>query len=293
MEQVGLHDAAPVDGGAVAELDQVGLGQPVGLAPHAAARSRAPRERSQTLSAGVPVRRRARTTARRPSRRRCRPARCARRTSSTAGARRRAIRPTSSHFAAVVTAAATAPATQHAPARRAAPAPSTPDAVDAAPRAPSSTPTPSADRAPSTGTSRQQLDRAAGHPQPQRRVEGAAVVGRPAASRRSCTGGLPEPRRARPCALRRGAAESTATSACLGTLRPGAVIPELPRKARLPTLAALDPQPAAAELVAADQRVVGEERPSPTVVIRGISSTVDASTSAADRRRRAPAATPA
>ena len=37
VEQVGLHHAAPVDGGAVAQLDQVGLGQPVGLAPHAAA----------------------------------------------------------------------------------------------------------------------------------------------------------------------------------------------------------------------------------------------------------------
>ncbi len=36
VEQVGLHDAAPVDGGAVAQLDEVGLGQPVGLAPHAA-----------------------------------------------------------------------------------------------------------------------------------------------------------------------------------------------------------------------------------------------------------------
>ena len=32
----------------------------------------------------------------------------------------------------------------------------------------------------------------------------------------------------------RGAAESTPTSPRLGTERPGAVIPELPRKARLP-----------------------------------------------------------
>ena len=43
VEQVRLHDAALVDGGPVAELDQVGLGQPVGLAPDAAADLRAHR----------------------------------------------------------------------------------------------------------------------------------------------------------------------------------------------------------------------------------------------------------
>ena len=41
--------------------------------------------------------------------------------------------------------------------------------------------------------------------------------------------------------------------------RPPAAMPELPRKARLPTLARRDPQPPAAELVAGDHRVVGEE----------------------------------
>ena len=43
VEEVGLHHAALVDGDAVAQLDEVGLGQPVGLAPHAAADLRAER----------------------------------------------------------------------------------------------------------------------------------------------------------------------------------------------------------------------------------------------------------
>src|SRR5947199_153433 len=36
MEQVRLHDTPPVDGSRVADPDQVGLGQPVRLAPHPA-----------------------------------------------------------------------------------------------------------------------------------------------------------------------------------------------------------------------------------------------------------------
>ena len=79
MEQVRLHDAAAVDGRAVAQLDQVGLGQPVGLAPDALADCGAHRpqpdvERPASRS------RRARTTERRRPRRRCPRARCARRT---------------------------------------------------------------------------------------------------------------------------------------------------------------------------------------------------------------------
>ena len=76
-----------------------------------------------------------------------------------------------------------------------------------------------------------------------------------------------------------GAADSTATRAFLGTLRPGAAIPELPTNARLPTSHVLDPQPAAAELVAADQGVVGEEGAVADPTSGGISSTVEASTS--------------
>ena len=40
-----------------------------------------------------------------------------------------------------------------------------------------------------------------------------------------------------PALARAGVADSTATRPRLGTTRPGAVIPELPRKARLPTWA--------------------------------------------------------
>ena len=54
--------------------------------------------------------------------------------------------------------------------------------------------------------------------------------------RRSFRGGLPSHEVPAFARLRRGAAESTATSDCLGTLRPAASIPELPMKARLPTL---------------------------------------------------------
>src|SRR5690606_27526420 len=54
-------------------------------------------------------------------------------------------------------------------------------------------------------------------------------------ARRSRTGG--EPTHDEPASALDGAAESTATRPFLGTRRPGAVIPELPRKARLPTLA--------------------------------------------------------
>ena len=59
-------------------------------------------------------------------------------------------------------------------------------------------------------------------------------------------------------------------------------MPELPTKARLPILTSLHPQPATAQLVAADQRVVGQEGPSLTVVRVGISRTVEASTSVPD-----------
>src|SRR5215207_912729 len=53
--------------------------------------------------------------------------------------------------------------------------------------------------------------------------------------RRSFTGGLPS--QEVPAFDFLGAADSTATRPFFGTERPGAVIPELPRKARLPTFA--------------------------------------------------------
>ena len=59
--------------------------------------------------------------------------------------------------------------------------------------------------------------------------------------------------------LRRGAADSTATSPCLGTLRPGAAMPLFANKGMLAHAHLVDAQPAAAQLVAAEQRVIGEE----------------------------------
>ena len=57
----------------------------------------------------------------------------------------------------------------------------------------------------------------------------------PCGGRRSRTGGLPS--QLDPAFDFCGAAESTATRPCFGTRRPGAVMPLLPRKARLPILA--------------------------------------------------------
>jgi hypothetical protein len=109
VEEVGLQHAAPVHAHAVTEAHEVGLGQPVALAPHspadagaeAAARRRAPATRRPHW----------RTTGRPPSRRTCRPPRCARRTSSTAGARPPVMRPTITHLARVVTEGGENPAT--------------------------------------------------------------------------------------------------------------------------------------------------------------------------------------
>ena len=51
-------------------------------------------------------------------------------------------------------------------------------------------------------------------------------------ARRSCIGGMPS--HDEPFFALRGVADSTPTSPRLGTERPGAVIPELPRNACLP-----------------------------------------------------------
>ena len=70
-----------------------------------------------------------------------------------------------------------------------------------------------------------------------RRDEGLKVRSASAAvgCRRSRTGGLPS--QDDPAFALCGAAESTATSPSSGTRRPGWVMPELPRKARLPIVA--------------------------------------------------------
>ena len=190
MEQVGLQHAAPVDRRAVAERDQVGLGQPVGLAPDAAARSVRPSERSHRLSAGVPVGGPREPRARRPSRRTCRPARCARRTSSTAGARRPRSGPTSSHLAAVVSDARPrrrrSSTTGPASSSRAETATGPRHACERQQHA-------DAERRPCTitGTSRQQLDQRRGRPQPRAAARTCGSSSPSAAARRSRTGGLP------------------------------------------------------------------------------------------------------
>ena len=131
-----------------------------------------------------------------------------------------------------------------------------------------------------------------GTPRPGRGPPAAGAAARgpassPSPRRGAALGGLPSQEvpalrstaAGRPTGPRRG---------LLGTVRPGAAIPELPRNAPLPTCP-LDPQPPAAELVAADQGVVGEEGPSPTSRNGGSISAVDASTSLPIRRRAAAA----
>ena len=85
-----------------------------------------------------------------------------------------------------------------------------------------------------TGTNRHSSTQPAGHLS---RSGGGKVRARspPAASRRSRTGGLPS--HDVPALDFFGAADSTATRPLFGTERPGAAMPELPRKARLPTFA--------------------------------------------------------
>ncbi len=91
------------------EADEIRLGQPVGLAPHAAAHACAegpkPEVEDGCSRRGSRQPRRARV-----ARQRCRPARCARRSCSTADAQRAALLPTSSHLAPALTTAAAAPA---------------------------------------------------------------------------------------------------------------------------------------------------------------------------------------
>ena len=109
VEQVGLHHAAAVDGRALCQRDQVGLGQPVGFAPHAAADLGAQAPAATGSSPGCRWRR-GRTTARRRSRRRCPTPRCATRTTTTADVRWPGCGPTTSHFATTAMPPATAPA---------------------------------------------------------------------------------------------------------------------------------------------------------------------------------------
>ncbi len=74
-----------------------------------------------------------------------------------------------------------------------------------------------------------------------------------------------------------GVADSTPTRPRLGTDRPGAVIPELPRNARSPTFASprrTQPPPSSYGAIRVSS---ARKAPSPTVVRLGSASTVDTS----------------
>ena len=212
---------------------QVGLGQPVGLAPDAAADPCAPSERSQTLSTGVPGR-----GAGEPRRRDHLDEGVGELVAPDERAPQRVLRrpqPADEQPLAprsATPAASSAGDHQHQPASSAAAPPARPVGEQA--RAPATTPSAEQRRRPSRGRAGSTSTRARATPQPRGRVVRAAVVAvagdRGAAWSAGCRATTCPPS---PC-VRRGAADSTATRPRLGTLRPGAAIPELPTNARLP-----------------------------------------------------------
>ena len=232
VEQVGLYDAAAVDGGALLQGDEVGLGQPVRLTPDTAADLGAQRPQPQIHhrraagGAGEPRRRP-------PFRRTCPTPRCATRTTTTADARR----PGCGRPQPISRSRRWRPRRRRRPAapRRCRASPTDhPNSIDQRTAVRTSTADPDRER----DDHRHQparLHQAAHHLQPRRRMECAQRVG---------GGGLaaqPDRRAAQPrrpgLGLVRRRADSTATSPSSGTRRPGWVMPELPRNARLPIVA--------------------------------------------------------
>ena len=254
--------------------------------PRAASRSRtrrplpilAPSDRSQTLSTGVPVAARANhgaaTTSTKVS------ASSLRQTnelhSGWSDARRR---PTSSHLASVVD------ARRDGAGRPSAPRPRPAAAAHQPARSASSSSSAPRRRARCrgrriTGTSRQQPRRAPGPPAAASAGCRSGCRRRPPAARRSLVGGLPS-HEVPALALRtaRGGRQH-GDQALLGHLATRGRHAGVADEGVLADLHPLDAQPAAAELVAAEQGVVGEER---TVADRG-----QASGSAAPWRPRRP-----
>ena len=139
----------------------------------------------------------------------------------------------------------------------------------------------------STGTIRHSSTAARAHFSRARRVEGAALVallGRPAAASSAACPSQELPALAR-FGRRRQHADQAVAWAPSGR---GAVIPELPRKARLPIRAsAIRSQPPPSSYGAT---IVSSARnaPSPTVVIAGSASTVDSLDAAADLHAERP-----
>ncbi len=184
-------------------------------------------------------------------------------------------RPTTSHFAAVASAAAAIP-----PATSAGPATST---AHGHPHRAATATTATAHEAASnpfeaTATMRVSSKQARATRSP----HGGAYVrcwSMSSTVRRRWVGGLPSHDVPFFASARRGAADSTATNPRLGTLRPGAVIPEFPTNACLPIRTGsirIHPPPSSYM-----PSIVSSARnaPSRTVVIDGRSNTVDASTS--------------
>ena len=241
----------------VLQVDQVRLRQPVGLAPHPAPDPRT--QRRAARRSGPACRSRVgRTTARRPTRRRCRPARCATRTSSTAGGSPTRSRPTSIHFASVVTTAASGRGRDHdQPAQQSPPPTSRPAAASAVERHDDAEPDRDADHHRDQPA---QLDQSS-------RDDAAAWAGRtcgclstvcrdPAQLGRRAA--QPGRARLRLVSARRGGQHGDQPP--LGHLAARSGHPGVADERVLADLHVLDAQPAAAELVAAEQRVVGEER---------------------------------
>ena len=193
-----------------------------------------------------------------PSRRTCRPPRCATRTSSTAGAPPRWIRPTTSHLAS----------DGERPRR-----PRRPTSSTAPGQRRAATPMP---HAPTSACERDEHADGDGHRS--RRPARTGTARRPPAPTAGAAAGSnvrrSSPGTARAAQLHRRAAEPRRAGLRLlrapptarrparswARDRPPAAIPELPRNARLPTLARPIRSQPPSELVGGDHRVVGEER---------------------------------
>ena len=271
-----------VDGGPVAQLDQVGLGQPVGLAPTRRARSWRPSAGTTTLSSGVPATARANhgaaTTSTKVS------ASSLRQTNEPpqrVRARREAADQQPLRGSVTPSAAAQSGDGQQA-ARRAAQRRRKPRGLRRRSSSSASTIRP-ANGEPGSRTlpagSEHASTSAAGHLGPGRRDSYVRPVVARLSGTRSSAGGLPSHDTPACAVLRRGAADSTATSDAFRHLAARGGHARSCRRSSLPDLHPLDAQPATAELAAPIRVSSARNDWSLTWVSDGISSTVQASTS--------------
>ncbi len=261
MEEVGLHDASAIDRGPVAEGHEVGLGQPVAVAPDAATDLRAERAQPRGQRGGSGGRtsepRRGHHFDERVGHLGTPHEAGPERILPRAGCGRR-----TTHLATVDASAAAAPAASITIAAERGAATNAPNAeVSTA----STKRTPNADRAADDDRhDPAELPQRARDAQPSGRSVRAALVGlecrTPQAHRRGA-----EPRRAR-LRLRRAPPRARPRARRGRVGGRAAAMPELPRNARLPMRARSEPHPAALQFVRGDHRVVREER---MVVDRG------------------------